>query len=94
MPPSVSITLGLSFLRWVLSYLDQDQDIGIINMTQALPMFAPTDTAQQQDICRNIAQVWGVGPMCKKNLLGRRWSPLACPHCCLLTDKSNFFQVC
>merc|ERR1711971_1246851 len=24
---------------------------------QALPMFAPTDTTQQQDICRNIAQV-------------------------------------
>ena len=25
---------------------------------QALPLFAPTDRAQQEDICRNIAQVW------------------------------------
>ena len=28
-----------------------------IIIIQALPMFAPTDTAQQEDICRNIAQV-------------------------------------
>jgi len=32
-----------------------DYSRGVI--PQALPMFAPTDTTQQQDICRNIAQV-------------------------------------
>merc|ERR1711971_481336 len=47
---------------WCISGVPEDDatfcvDYSRIVIPQALPLFAPTDRAQQEDICRNIAQV-------------------------------------
>merc|ERR1712130_594403 len=47
---------------WCTSGVPEDDATFCVDYTQivipkALPMFAPTDTAQQEDICRKIAQV-------------------------------------